>query len=97
VADAESLTLRYPGLQALVADLRAMAATSVPASRNPPAPRGFASAIEREYEARYRDEDGKIRATFNLAYLTGWAPHESQQKPLKPGSALASLRDALGG
>ena len=47
------------------------------------------------YAERYADHDGRIRATFEIAYLTGCAPHESQQKPLKPGSARQRLADAL--
>jgi hypothetical protein len=47
------------------------------------------------YAERYSDPDGRIRATFSIIYVSGWAPHESQQKPLKPGSAKARLADAL--
>ena len=45
---------------------------------------------------RFADPDGRIRATFDVIHLSGWAPHESQQKPLRPGSAKARLADALG-
>ena len=45
---------------------------------------------------RFADADGRLRATFEIAWLSGWAPHESQQKPLKPGSAAQRLADALG-
>jgi hypothetical protein len=48
------------------------------------------------YRDRFADADGRIRATFQVVYLTGWAPHESQQKSLRPGSANARLADALG-
>ena len=48
------------------------------------------------YAQRFADPDGKIRATFEIIWLSGWAPHESQQKPLRPGSAQARLADALG-
>jgi hypothetical protein len=47
------------------------------------------------YAAHFSEPDGRIRATFELVTLTGWAPHESQQQPLKPGSAKARLADAL--
>ena len=48
------------------------------------------------YGERFADADGRVRATFDLVWLSGWAPHESQQKPLRPGSARARLADALG-
>jgi hypothetical protein len=47
------------------------------------------------YAERFSDADGRIRATFDILWLSGWAPHESQQKPLRPGSAQASLADAV--
>jgi hypothetical protein len=47
------------------------------------------------YSERFADPDGRIRATFDVIWLSGWAPHESQQKPLKPGSAQASLAEAV--
>ena len=49
-----------------------------------------------EYAERFADHDGRLRATFEIAWLSGWVPHESQQKPLKPGSARQRLADALG-
>jgi hypothetical protein len=48
------------------------------------------------YSERFSDSDGRVRATFELVWISGWAPHESQQKPLKPGSAAKRLADALG-
>jgi hypothetical protein len=47
------------------------------------------------YAERFSDPDGRIRSTFEIVWLSGWAPHESQQQPLKPGSAKARLADAL--
>jgi hypothetical protein len=47
------------------------------------------------YAERFADADGRIRATFDVIWLSGWAPHESQQKPLRPGSAKASLEEAV--
>ena len=47
------------------------------------------------YAEHYSDPDRRIRATFEIAYLTGWAPHESQPQPLKPGSAKQRLANAL--
>jgi hypothetical protein len=48
------------------------------------------------YAERFSDPDGRLRATFEILWLSGWAPHESQQKPLRPGSAKTRLADALG-
>jgi hypothetical protein len=47
------------------------------------------------YAERFADADGRVRATFDLLWLAGWAPHESQPKPLEPGSAKMRLADAL--
>ena len=95
VVDSEELTVRYGSVAALVGDLRAMGATSARAGRIVPLPRAALSRLERAYAARFSDPDGRLRATFNLVHLTGWAPHESQQKPLRPGSAQLSLADFL--
>jgi hypothetical protein len=48
------------------------------------------------YAQRFADPDGRLRATFEVVWLSGWAPHASQQKPLKPGAAAQRLADALG-
>ncbi|MBO0904298.1 class I SAM-dependent methyltransferase [Jiella sonneratiae] len=96
VADVERLTVRYDDLFALCADLRAMGAANVLAerSRRPATRRLFLRAAE-IYAERFCDPDGRIRASFDVVYLSGWAPHESQQKPLRPGSARSSLAAAL--
>ena len=96
VADVETITVRYPHLFALMADLRAMGATSslIDRSRRPGTRRLFSRAAE-IYADRFSDPDGRIRATFSIVWLSGWAPDPSQQKPLKPGSAQVSLSDAL--
>lgn len=96
VADSVTQTVHYPDLSALMADLRAMGETSALAAR----PRNFtrrailteAAAI---YRANFPAPDGRIRASFEMVFLTGWAPHESQQQPLRPGSAKSRLADAL--
>lgn len=97
VADLEPVTVRYDDLFALARDLRAMGATNALAarSRNPARRELFARAAA-AYATRFADADGRIRATFNLVWLSGWAPHESQRKPLKPGSAAVSLTKLLG-
>ncbi|KAB1085389.1 methyltransferase domain-containing protein [Neorhizobium galegae] len=96
VVDAETYTVRYDSLFPLMRDLRAMGMTNPLAgrSRMPVTRRFFVRAAEL-YAERYSDPDGRIRATFSIIYASGWAPHESQQKPLKPGSAKMRLADAL--
>ena len=96
VADQDRLTVRYDNLFQLMQDLRAMGMANmlVERSRRPSSRRLFLRAAE-IYAERHADPDGRIRATFDVIYMSGWAPHESQQKPLRPGSAKASLADAL--
>lgn len=96
VADVEPLTVRYATMFDLMRDLRAMGATNALAerSRRPATRRLFLRAAE-IYQERFSDPDGRIRATFNILWLSGWAPHASQQKPLKPGSAEVSLKTVL--
>lgn len=96
VTDADRITVRYDSLFDLMRDLRAMGATNVLIARDPrPLTRAILVRAAALYAERYADADGRIRATFELIALSGWAPHESQQKPLKPGSAKMRLADAL--
>jgi len=97
VADVEAVTVRYDNMFALMRDLRAMGAANalVERSRKPATRQLFVRAAE-IYQERFSDPDGRIRATFNIVWMSGWAPHESQQKPLKPGSAQVSLTKVLG-
>ncbi len=92
VADVETITVRYATISGLMADIRAMGAANplLARSRRPATRRFFARAAE-IYAERFSDPDGRIRATFSLVWLSGWAPDASQQKPLKPGSAEVSL------
>jgi SAM-dependent methyltransferase len=96
VIDLDRRTVRYDTALHLMHDLRAMGATNVllERSRRPMLRRMLARATE-IYEERFSDSDGRIRATFDLISLSGWAPHQSQQQPLRPGSARARLADAL--
>jgi SAM-dependent methyltransferase len=97
VADVERLVVRYGDFFALVRDLRAHGLTNVLSERSRvPLRRDTLAALLAHYAANHADEDGKLRARFETVYLTGWAPHESQQKPLAPGSAKSRLADALG-
>ncbi|MGI9390059.1 MAG: methyltransferase domain-containing protein [Boseongicola sp.] len=96
VADSRTLTVRYPSLDRLVRDLRGMGETNALANRHrAPASRRLFEEAETIYRENYADADGFLVATFELVYLTGWSPHESQQRPMKPGSARARLADAL--
>lgn len=96
VTDVETVTVRYPHLFALMADLRAMGATNALLARSRmPVTRRFFQRTAEIYAERFSDPDGRIRATFAIVWMSGWAPHDSQQKPLKPGSAKASLEEAL--
>ncbi|ESX68133.1 class I SAM-dependent methyltransferase [Mesorhizobium sp. M0189] len=96
VADVETITVRYDSLFGLVADLRAMGETSalVDRSRRPGTRALFARAAE-IYAERFSDADGRVRASFSVVWMSGWAPDASQQKPLKPGSAKISLKTIL--
>lgn len=95
-ADRDVVTVRYGEPMKLLADLRAMGETSALRERNPRAlsRRILVRAFE-IYRERYSDDDNRVRATFEILTATGWSPHESQQKPLKPGSAKMRLADAL--
>jgi SAM-dependent methyltransferase len=96
VIDTESYTVRYSSLFPLMKDLRAMGMANPLADRSrKPLTRAFFLRAAEIYAERYSDADGRIRATFSVIYASGWAPHASQQKPLKPGSAKARLADAL--
>jgi SAM-dependent methyltransferase len=97
VVDSDRLTVRYATPFALMRDLRAMGATNILSERRrTPLRRATLARMAEIYAERFADADGRLRATFEIAWLLGWAPHESQQKPLKPGSATQRLADALG-
>jgi SAM-dependent methyltransferase len=96
VADAAPRTILYRGLSQLVADLRAAGEGNALAARSRTYPgRGFAARVEAIYRAHFGAEDGRIPATSETVFLTGWAPAETQPRPLRPGSAAARLADAL--
>ena len=97
VTDADRLTVRYASPFRLMAELRRMgAANALAERRRTPLRRATLRRMAEIYAARFADPDGKVRATFEVIWLSGWAPHESQQKPLRPGSAQARLADVLG-
>jgi SAM-dependent methyltransferase len=96
VADNQSLNVTYKTPLALMHDLRAMGETNVMASRHKtPMSRALLNGMDAQYRNHFM-EDGRYYATFDLIFLTGWAPSADQQKPLQPGSAQTRLADALG-
>jgi SAM-dependent methyltransferase len=97
VTDVDTVDVTYADPLALMLELRAMGAGNVLVARRrvPLRRTTLARAIE-IYRERHGTANGRVRATFEIVTLTGWAPHESQQKPLRPGSAKTRLADALG-
>ncbi len=96
VVDLDRAMVRYADMFALLADLRAMGGTNALEARSrKPLRRAALERAAVTYAERFADPDGKLRATFDIVWLSGWAPHESQPKPLQPGSATHRLADAL--
>jgi hypothetical protein len=96
VVDLDRAVVRYGDIIGLMRDLRAMGATNALVARSrAPLRRDVLRRAGEIYAARFADADGRLRATFDLVWLSGWAPHDSQPKPLKPGSATMRLADAL--
>jgi len=97
VTDVDRVTVRYDTVFGLMHDLRRMGATNaLLARRRTPLRRATLLRMAEIYAERFADGDGRLRATFEIVWLSGWAPHPDQQKPLKPGSAKTRLADALG-
>jgi len=97
VADSTALTVTYATAFDLMRDLRAMGETNALNARlRRPTGRAVFAEAARLYHDMFGTEDGRITATFEIVTLTGWAPSDSQQKPLRPGSASQRLADALG-
>ncbi|MFZ2064610.1 MAG: methyltransferase domain-containing protein [Xanthobacteraceae bacterium] len=97
VTDSDRYTLRYETPFALMAELRRMGATNaLVARRRTPLRRATLLRMAEIYRERFADSDGRVRATFEIVWLSGWAPHPGQQQPLKPGSAQSRLADVLG-
>jgi SAM-dependent methyltransferase len=96
VTDVDRIVVRYDSAFALMQDLRSMGATNILVERRrTPTRRATLLRMAQIYGERFADPDGRVRATFDVIWLSGWAPHESQQKPLKPGSAKAGLAEAV--
>ena len=98
VVDQDTITVTWPDALALMADLRAMGETNALTQRlrHPTRRRTLLAAASR-YRELFGDDEGRVPATFQILFLTGWAPGPDQQKPMAPGSAAARLADALGG
>jgi SAM-dependent methyltransferase len=97
VVDSDRINVRYDSVFALMHDLRRMGATNaLTERRRRPLKRATLLRMAEVYRERFADGDGRLRATFEVIWLSGWAPHETQQQPLKPGSARTRLADALG-
>ncbi|MDP4822677.1 MAG: class I SAM-dependent methyltransferase [Aestuariivirgaceae bacterium] len=97
VADLDRLDVNYGNALTLMQDLKAMGlANPLMARRKTFTPPSLLARAAAHYAGNFANEKGRLKATFELVTLTGWAPHESQQKPLKPGSAKFSLAEALG-
>ena len=97
VTDVETHIVRYRSPLALMEEVKALGAANPLADRPPRlATRSLLATASAAYEAEAADADGRVRATLEIVWLSGWAPHESQQKPLRPGSAQVSLTQVLG-
>ena len=96
VSDVETHVVRYRSPLALMQELKALGASNPLADRpHRPASKRLFGAASAAYERIAQDADGRVRATLEIVWMSGWAPHESQQKPLKPGSAEISLAKVL--
>lgn len=96
VVDSDRLTVRYDNVFKLMRDLRRMgAANALTERRRVPLRRATLLRMAEIYAEQFADPDNRLRATFEIVWLSGWAPDPSQQKPLKPGSAKTRLADAL--
>jgi SAM-dependent methyltransferase len=96
VVDLDRTIVRYPDAIALIHEIRSLGLSNPMTGRSrKPVTRNLLGEAISIYQQKFSDEDGRIRATIEVAWATAWAPHESQQKPLKPGSAKFRLADAL--
>jgi len=96
VIDLDKVTVSYDNLIKLMADLRGMGqSNTLTQRRKKPLRRSTLLRASEVYQSEFGQEDGRLPATFEIIFATGWAPHSSQQQPLRPGSAKVSLADAL--
>ena len=98
VVDSETITVTYPNMLKLLADLRGMGEANLVVDRlKRPTRRAVIAHAAALYAQDHAGPDGRLLATFQILFLTGWSPHQSQQQPLKPGSGQTSLTDVFGG
>ncbi|MFZ1815187.1 MAG: SAM-dependent methyltransferase [Rhizobiaceae bacterium] len=95
VVDMDRFVVRYSTLAGLITDLRAMGATSTLDARARPVSRRARNLFQQFYQDNHSDSDGRLRASCNLVFMTAWTAHESQQKPMRPGTASVRLADYL--
>ena len=96
VADVETVTVTYTGLMPLLADLRAMGEANILDARlKRPTRRAVIARATALYQEKFAMPDGRIPASFRLTFLTGWAPHQSQQQPARRGSGQINLGEVL--
>ena len=96
VADVDRMRIEYPDPVSLMHDLRGLGETNAMCDRGGGLTRKMLARLVEIYGAEHAGEGGGVLATFEIIYLTGWAPHRSQPQPLRPGSAVSSLAEALG-
>jgi len=95
VVDMDRFTVKYSKLETLISDLRDISATNILSNRSDKTlTQKYWTRLKFNYQSMFHD-NGKLKASFEILWLTGWAPHNSQQKPLKPGSAKMHLSEAL--
>lgn len=98
VIDTDRFTVSYSAFETLISDLRDLGETNVLTARQSHnLTRSYKAALQKNYAEIFSRGEGKLPCSFEILWLTGWAPHESQQKPLAPGSAIMSLEEALNG
>jgi SAM-dependent methyltransferase len=98
VVDSEIITVTYGDIMKLLADLRGMGEANLVVDRlHRPTRRSVIAHAAALYAQDYTNADGRLTATFQVLYLTGWAPAATQQQPLRPGSGKTNLKDFLGG
>ena len=96
VIDSEKITVSYDNVFKLMQDLRLMGeSNSINQRRKKFTSRRFFERVNQLYAEKFSEKDGRITVTFEVIFLLGWKPHDSQQKPLRPGSAQNRLSDAL--
>ena len=96
VVDTDRFSVSYGKFKTLISDLRDLGETNVLKARSKtPLTRNYWQGILENYKNLFSREDGKLNCSFEILWLTGWVPHESQQKPLKPGRSTVSLKDGI--